>query len=465
LPRRIRLPRRARLAALAVLVLAALAGFTGVARSAIQEGGLTRQQQLAQERSEHRAALQGEREAARQVQREARTQREEQREEEKKKRKERDTGDGGHVYVETACKTVTANFSKFPEAGTRTLRESVTIMRNHGKDKKPIIPPPFTFSGSDAKQVIALPVFEGKYIVDLQASWKGSHIDVGAIVNCGPTPQYAIEKEQRLGEVGEYTKAEPTGHVGETVDYAIIVRNTGNVPLTFSELSDPRCDPGTILGGPGSTPVPVGGSAKFTCTHRLTEADLTIGSYSNVASIVATPPEGDGGPIPQPSETVVVKVAPPSPGPGPNPPPSPSPGSNNTGNAVAGTQVAGGGGGGAATGPNTGVLAFVQATPPALLGAQGCVRNTFKASLRAKGVATVTFYLDGHKLRTVSARSARRGTITISLNISRLKVGAHRLMAKITMARTASSGKQVRASRSLTFVHCASAAVRPKFTG
>ncbi len=457
-----RIPPRMRLAALAVLVLAALAGFTGVARSAIQEGGLSRQQQRVQEARERRAALQAERAAARLQQREARQQAEARRAIERQGKKERDTG-GGHIAVRSECTTVTLAFSQFPETGTRELHELITIMRNHGKEAIKL-PLSYSFTGSQATQVVNLPVYLGKYIVDVQAHWKGGHFDIGALVTCGPTPQLQIEKLERLGEAGEYVHGPLTGNVGQTVDYAIVVRNTGNVPLDLSSLNDPNCDPGTLTGG--ESPLAAGGSTTFTCRHTLTEADLQVGFYSNVASVTGTPPEGEGSPVERESETVVVLLTQPPPPVGPTPPPGLGPGPGTTqgsGNAL-GTQSASSGTG-SSTGPSTGVLSFVQTTPPSLRGPQGCVRHTFRASLKSKGVAAVAFYLDGHRLRSMSARSARHGVFTISIDISRLRVGAHRLVAKILMAKAASAGKQVRASRSLTFVHCASAAVRPKFTG
>ena len=72
----------------------------------------------------------------------------------------------------------------------------------------------------------------------------------------------------------------------------------------------------------------------------------------------------------------------------------------------------------------------------------------------------MTFYLDGHKLRTLKAKRARVGSFSISINAARLSVGAHRLVTKIWIA-----GKSTVSSRELTIVHCASQIVAPKFTG
>jgi hypothetical protein len=87
--------------------------------------------------------------------------------------------------------------------------------------------------------------------------------------------------------------------VGEKVEFGIVVTNTGNVPLTLSEFNDPNCDEGTITGGPGANPVPPAPTGKTTyfCSHILTESDHLVGKYCNLATVTATPPEGDGEPI------------------------------------------------------------------------------------------------------------------------------------------------------------------------
>ena len=56
---------------------------------------------------------------------------------------------------------------------------------------------------------------------------------------------------------------------GQTVEYEILVKNTGNVPLTFSNFVDEHCDAGTLAGGP-SGPVKAGETAIYTCSHVVT---------------------------------------------------------------------------------------------------------------------------------------------------------------------------------------------------
>jgi hypothetical protein len=76
------------------------------------------------------------------------------------------------------------------------------------------------------------------------------------------------------------------------------------VALSFSNFSDPKCDEGTISGGPGSSPVAPSASSTYFCDHVLT----SVGSYSNTATDTATPPEGQGAPVTHTSNTVVVNV-------------------------------------------------------------------------------------------------------------------------------------------------------------
>ena len=71
----------------------------------------------------------------------------------------------------------------------------------------------------------------------------------------------------------------------------------------------------------------------------------------------------------------------------------------------------------------------------------------------------MTFYLDGHKLKTLTAHNAHNGTLSIKVSTKGLKVGAHKLSAKIVMTPASASAKAVTTTRTLMFVVCGSAAV------
>jgi hypothetical protein len=99
------------------------------------------------------------------------------------------------------------------------------------------------------------------------------------------------------------------------------------------------------------------------------------------------------------------------------------------------------------------------ASPVHLTGVIGKVRNSFSAHLTGLGVKSVTFYLDGRKLLTVTKPS--HGRFSITINATRLAYGAHRLVAKATLR----NGSCARISRAGTFVRVKAATVLPVFAG
>ena len=111
-------------------------------------------------------------------------------------------------------------------------------------------------------------------------------------------PSFTIEKLQKIAGEASYTTSELSAKVGQTVDYEIVVKNTGNVPLRFKEPSDPRC--GGISPG-GEQTLATGSQETYMCSHELT----STGSYANQASI-----EGDEGTGTKTSSTVTVMVEP-----------------------------------------------------------------------------------------------------------------------------------------------------------
>jgi hypothetical protein len=124
-------------------------------------------------------------------------------------------------------------------------------------------------------------------------------------------PAFSIEKLQEVaGSGGGFTKSKLSTKVGETINYEVVVTNTGNVGLHFSTLGDEHCE--AITGGPGKNPLPPEegskSSATYRCQHTLTAQDLVAGSYSNSASDTGTPPQGGGSPVTHTSNTVVVEV-------------------------------------------------------------------------------------------------------------------------------------------------------------
>jgi uncharacterized repeat protein (TIGR01451 family) len=256
-------------------------------------------------------------------------------------------------------------------------------------------------------------------------------VEVHAIV---PAPAFTVEKLQRIaGGTGTYTTAQLSGDVGQTVEYEIVVKNTGNVALTLATFSDPRCDAGTIGGGPGGMPVQPGGSSTFTCTHLITaQEDIT-----NIATVEATPPAGGGSLPPLESHEVLVTV--------PGAPPGPAP----IHTTPAGAPQAA-----------NGVLGTCAVSTPVLKGAKVAERGRFTATVAAAGVKQVTFYLDGHKLRTMRQSQARHGLFRLTINARMLAYGVHRLSVRTVMA----NSNCAQAASSRAFVRPRAAAA-PEFTG
>jgi len=363
-----------------------------------------------------------------------------------------------NATVTVTCESVTVEYVGFPEAAGNTVEEIVSIEGEH------LVVRTFTFDGTSGTDSFPFTV-PGRvkgFHVDVHVKWKTNGFkggyDIPTRVTCPPAPAFTIQKLQRIGS-GPFTTETLSGQVGQTVDYEVLLTNTGNVPLSFGDFVDPRCDAGTIARSSGEQ-VPPGASMTYECLHVLTSADEAAKAYANTATVTGTPPEGSGTTIPpQESNTVVVTpIAPPPVQEGPAQEKHPSE------EGKTGVQGITGAGGGSSE-QNTEVRGFISRVP-ALDGPRGCVRVPFRASVKAAGVASVTFALDGRRLKTLTARNARGGLLSVLIDPRRLRIGPHRVGARITMTgRASASSGPAKATRSLTFVHCGSAVITPRFTG
>ena len=388
----------------------------------------------------------------------------------KRRAREAASGTKGRDFgrVEASCSQVTFYFTGFPQ-GTNTVAEIVTIDGEHLGAR------PFTFTGPEAHDTVPIMELEGNHRIDARATWGSgqsrSGWDISSTRLCGDTsePKFTIGKLQTLiGASGGYVTAPLTGEVGQKVGYEIVVSNVGDVSMAFTNFTDPNCDPGTLTGGPGG-PLAPGVFTKFFCTHVLTLADESAGTYTNTAGVVGTPNILGGEQIHETSNTVVVNI-PPNKVPTREPTKKgPGPEGNQDGKGTSGGSTPGGAVGVLASSgtqlPRLEALGVISSVPSLSGRPEGCVRSSLLVSIKAKNVKSVTFYLDGHRLKTLTARSARRGRIAVRVQTSRLKPGVHRLTAKITMIPNIASAKTVTVSRSLKFARCASARVSPKFTG
>jgi uncharacterized repeat protein (TIGR01451 family) len=213
-----------------------------------------------------------------------------------------------HNTVTFSCSSVTFSYFDFPNANNNTVTEIVRV------DGVEVVNKKFTFNGPTATDKVTVSVPPGHHTIDGQTHWKTNGVTGGADikgkngVTCGPESEFTIEKLQKILPTKTYSTATLTsGKVGQKIEYEIIVKNTGNLALTFSEFTDAVCDGGTIMGGPGAKEVQPNESTTYTCSHVITEADRTAGSVTNTATVTGTPKEGPG-PTTHQSNPVVVEV-------------------------------------------------------------------------------------------------------------------------------------------------------------
>jgi hypothetical protein len=212
-----------------------------------------------------------------------------------------------HDTVQFGCQGVTISLSGFPDKPGNTVNESIAV------DRYTKVTRIFSFDGPAGSNTIPLNLSPGHHKLDAWVNWKTNGVKGGHDqplphgIDCGAA-SFTITKLQALGKRGQFTTARLFGARRELVRYEIVVENTGSVALTLGTLTDPRCDPGTIAGGPGQSPLEPGASTTYTCTHKLTPDDQAFGSYENVARLTASPPPGDGPPITESSDPVLVEL-------------------------------------------------------------------------------------------------------------------------------------------------------------
>jgi hypothetical protein len=454
--------RRRRLLALLLLILPSALLLASPVQASMSQAELdARHATRLAERQAKRAARLAEREALHQANQ---TVRQAKREDIQRERTERWEAKHPNALLAIGCEQLTVSYRAFPDAAGNTVDQQLTINHDTSRRKHS----KFVFDGPAATETIPLDGHAGRYQVDLWATYTidGAklHFDWYRKVICPPAPSLSIEKLQRIGPRTKYTPSPLTGEVGQTVEYEMLVKNTGNIPLALSALDDPHCDAGTIAGGPGAAPLPIGGTSTFTCTHLLTTADRTAGAYTNTASDTGTP-VGEGPPVTGESNTVVVNI----PNGGVQPETTENPAGNTNGSTApapsSGVLALTGSSSVAGPSPKSGVLASKTTAIPSLNGPHGCVRSSFKASVKSAGVSSVGFYMDRRKLKSMTSKSARNGRLTIAINPAGLSVGPHKLLAKITMTPTSAGAKARRATRSMTVLRCSSAVLTPRFTG
>jgi uncharacterized repeat protein (TIGR01451 family) len=121
-----------------------------------------------------------------------------------------------------------------------------------------------------------------------------------------PQPAFTVEKLQRADGAGSYTTEEIHIEANATLEYEIVVKDTGNEPLTLG-VADAECA-GPISGGPSEgVPLQPGESTTYTCSRPVVEAHEGE-LFDNTATVTGTPPQGGGAPVMHESNPVVAEV-------------------------------------------------------------------------------------------------------------------------------------------------------------
>jgi hypothetical protein len=241
-----------------------------------------------------------------------------------------------------------------------------------------------------------------------------------------------------------------TANAGDTFTYSFAVKNSGNVTLTNVTLTDDKCQD-TLKRDPAESDdaFDAGDVWHFTCTviaptgpaevHNVATVTAKYENKCKPKTVTATDDHTFTVPAPPPvTPPDNPPVTPPADTPPGDTPPADTP--------PAGTPPAGGG-----------VLPDqVVSGRAALRGPSGCVKQAFRARVTGRSIASVTFFMDGKRMKRVA------GAGSLRINPKRIGFGRHHVVALVRF--TEASGTPSR-RLPLTFRRCARQVVNPQFTG
>lgn len=447
--RRVSRARILGLLALAAAVALAVLAPVGQASSTSQEKA-ERQARHAEEtsaRQAEREARHAEEASARQAKREAHRRSLEEREADKRQAREAErlaTLQTANANVQITCKKIVVEYHGFPaiEGATYSVRQRVVFKGGTAPQPIRVLPETFfEFQGTEAKTEFPIVAPMGAVTIELRGRFEGfqGHFSVHLRRYCAPAPSFQIEQLHSFS--GAFTTAALEGKIGQTVSNETVVTDTGNTPLTFSNLQETGCDATPVGGSSGSVPpFEATSHISYVCTHTLDAADVAAGTFVSSATITGTPPEPGGEPVTRSSGSVVVTAS------GVVPPANGTTGSGSTSSTSSSTSS------NSTNKGKSGVLAS-SVKIPSLHVPHQCVRSTFTAYVLSAGVKSIVFYMDGHKVRALTYRNAHKGTLSVRVNGAKLKAGSHKLSAKITMSATAATAATT-ATRSATVKRC-----------
>ena len=232
-----------------------------------------------------------------------------------------------------------------------------------------------------------------------------------------------------------------TAAAGSTFTYSFKATNTGDVTLEDVVLTDDRCQ-ATLkrvepnLADPSFDP---GDAWYYTCTVTAPAGPAQV---VNIAEVCAEYSPGETDPTTVCDDDPHTFTVPP---PGTKTPPVTPP-------TTTPPVVVPPGEGGVL--PET-----IVSGRAALRGPSGCVKQAFRARVSGRSIASVTFSIDGRKIKTLRGE---RAVYAIKVRPNKYGFGRHKVAARVEF--TSASGTRARTLR-LTFRRCAQGAVAPRFTG
>lgn len=208
------------------------------------------------------------------------------------------------------CNSITTTLTGFPQ---RPGNQVVIRVKIDGQTKPFAYEKHLTFDGSTVTVTFPVSIPAGHHEITIYVEWQhptnglpAGESDYRIIggVTCPFVGNLQAEKSQRVVGGGGFTTSTLSAFAGQTVEYRVVVTNATNAPLTLGALSDEGCDPGTVSGGPGASPLGIGASTTYTCTRLLSGP----GPWTNTASIAGTPPVEVGGSVTAVSNTVTAQT-------------------------------------------------------------------------------------------------------------------------------------------------------------
>ena len=225
---------------------------------------------------------------------------------------------------------------------------------------------------------------------------------------------------------------ETTAVAGSDVNFTISVSNTGNTDFVDYEFVDPTCKSITRTGANAAdTTLNAGETWTYACVQATAATDT---SATNTATATGTNDDDksatdtDDASVPLTAPPVNPPVVPPV-----VPPVIPPAGGELPEEVISGRA--------------------------ALRGPSGCVKQAFRARVSGREIASVTFFLDGKRIKRLTGE---RSVYSVKIRPNSLQFGRHRVVARVQF-----TAESETASRRLplTFRRCGRGAVAPRFTG